>query len=369
MSLPTLTAALVGRPTPQEEQARQERREVADRGLRTTRGRRRRRRVLVTLVLVVLAATLSVTALMLGDYDLSALEVVRTLLGADEGAARFIVMELRLPRLVLGILVGVAFGLAGALFQSVLRNPLASPDVIGISQGASAGAVVALLAVGVTSSFAVPLAALAGGTLVGLLLYAVAWRGGMTGHRFVLAGIGVAYVCTSIVGYLLTRSDVKEAQLALLWMTGSLGQATWSLARTLAIALVVLVPLVALVARGLSLLLLGDEQARGLGLRPEATRAAVIALGVALACVATAAAGPVAFVAFTAAPVARRLLGDGTLALLQSALVGVVLVVGADVVAQHLLPADLSVPVGVVTGAVGGPYLIWLMASGRTRTA
>lgn len=346
-----------------------DRREVAGRGLRTDRRRRLRRRLLVTLALTVLAAVLSVTALMLGDYRLSAAEVVRTLAGSDEGAARFIVMDLRLPRLVLGILVGVAFGLAGALFQSVLRNPLASPDVIGISQGASAGAVTALLVVGSASGVVVPLSALAGGALVGLLLYAVAWRGGMTGHRFVLAGIGVAYVCTSLIGYLLTRSDVKEAQVALLWMTGSLGQADWPLVRTLAVAVVVLVPLVGCVARGLSLLLLGDEQAGSLGLRPEVTRACVVGLGVALACVATAAAGPVAFVAFIAAPVARRLLGDGTLALLQSALVGVVLVVGADVVAQHLLPADLSVPVGVVTGAVGGPYLIWLMASGRTRRA
>ncbi|WP_216656564.1 FecCD family ABC transporter permease [Nocardioides marmotae] len=362
MSVPTLVPAGDAR-------TREERQVVASEGLRATRRRRRQRRTVVTVVLAALAAVLCVTALMLGDFRLSAAEVLRALAGADEGAARFIVVELRLPRLVLGVLVGVAFGLAGALFQSVLRNPLASPDVIGISQGASAGAVIAVLGFGTASGVVVPLSALAGGALVGLLLYAVAWRGGMTGHRFVLAGIGVAYVCTSVIGYLLTRSDVKEAQVALLWMAGSLGQADWSLVRTLAIALAVLLPLVALVARGLALLLLGDEQAGSLGIRPEVTRACVVALGVALACVATAAAGPVAFVAFTAAPVARRLLGDGTLALLQSALVGVVLVVGADIVAQHLLPADLSVPVGVITGAVGGPYLIWLMASGRTRTA
>jgi iron complex transport system permease protein len=151
-------------------------------------------------------------------------------------------------------------------------------------------------------------------------------------------------------------------------MTGSLAQAEWGLVSTLAAALAVLTPLVAVAARPLQLLMLGDEQAVSLGVRPEVARAGVVALGVALACVATAAAGPVAFVAFTAAPVARRLLRDGTLALAHSALVGVVLVVGADVIAQHLLPADLSVPVGVVTGALGGPYLIWLMASGRGRT-
>jgi iron complex transport system permease protein len=343
--------------------------EQARAGLRTSRARRHARTVAVTLGLLAATVVLSGAALMLGAYRLSLGEVLAVLAGSEgEGAARFVVIDLRLPRLALGVLVGAAFGLGGALFQSVLRNPLASPDVIGVSQGASAGAVAALLLGGVTGLW-VSVAALAGGAAVGLLLYAVAWRRGMTGHRFVLAGIGVAYVCASIVGYLLTRSDVREAQAALLWMTGSLAQADWSLVATLALALAVLVPLVALVARGLDLLLLGDEQAAGLGLRPEVTRALVIALGVALACAATAAAGPVAFVAFIAAPVARRLLGDGSLALAQAALAGVVLVVGADVVAQHLVPADLAVPVGVVTGAIGGPYLIWLMTAGRPRSS
>ncbi|WP_300401131.1 iron chelate uptake ABC transporter family permease subunit [Nocardioides sp.] len=349
--LPTLTPA---------------RHEAAATGLRRSRRRRRARRASVLTVLVVLAGALSVSALMMGQFPLTAGQVLGALMGADEGSARFIVVELRLPRLLLGILVGVAFGLAGALFQSVLSNPLASPDIIGISQGASAGAVAALL-LGGLSGAAVSGAALAGGSLVGVLLYAVAWRGGMTGHRFVLSGIGVAYVCAAVVGYLLTRSEVQQAQVALRWMAGSLAQAEWSLVQVLALALAVLVPLVALVARRLDLLLLGDDQAGSLGLRPELVRAGVVALGVALACAATAAAGPVAFVAFVAAPVARRLLADGTLALAEAALVGVVLVVGADLFAQHLLPADLSVPVGVVTGAIGGPYLIWLMATGGTR--
>ncbi len=341
---------------------------VAAAGLAAARRRRRARRITVTTALLLVALALSVAALMLGEYRLGLTEVLGALAGSDDGAAGFIVRDLRLPRLALGIEVGVAFGLAGALFQSVLRNPLASPDIIGVSQGASAGAVAAIVAGGVTGT-AVSLAALAGAAGVGLLLYAVAWRGGLAGYRFVLAGIGVAYLCTSVIGYFLTRSDVKEAQGALLWMTGSLAQADQDRVRILLLALLVLVPLVAVVARGLALLLLGDEQAGSLGLRPERTRAAILALGVALAAVATAAAGPVAFVALIAAPVARRLLGDGSLALLQAALVGVVLVVGADIVAQHLLPAEMSVPVGVITGAVGGPYLIWLMVTARPKAA
>ena len=340
---------------------------LAGEGLRRSRRQRRVRRTAVLTLLGALAVVLAGSALMLGEFRLSLGQVLGALAGADDPSAHFVVVELRLPRLLLGVLVGVAFGLAGALFQSVLRNPLASPDILGISQGASAGAVAALLLAGLSGA-AVSGAALAGGAAVGLLLYAVAWHGGMAGHRFVLAGIGVAYVCTSLVGYLLTRSEVQQAQVALLWMTGSLAQADWSAVRLLALALAVLLPAATVLARGLGLLLLGDDLAAGLGLRPELVRAGVIATGIALACAATAAAGPVAFVAFVAAPVARRLLGDGTPALVESALVGVVMVVGADAVAQHLLPTDMSVPAGVATGAVGGPYLIWLMATGGRRT-
>ncbi len=331
--------------------------------VRRIRRRRRSRRLVVTTALAAAAFAVAVASLTV-DSGYSVPDVLRALFSTEPGPADFVVNTLRLPRLALGILVGLAFGLAGALFQSVLGNPLASPDVIGVSQGASAGAVAMLLGAGVTGA-PVSLAALGGGAAVAALLYAVAWRGGMTGHRFVLAGIGVAYVCAAVVSYLLTRAEVQQAQSALLWLAGSLAQTTWPLVGLLAVALAVLVPLVVLTARSLDLLLLGDEQAASLGLRPELVRVAVIGLGTALACAATAAAGPVAFVALVAAPVARRLLRDGGLGLLPSALVGVVLVVGADLVAQFLLPAGLAVPVGVVTGVIGGPYLIWLISRSR----
>lgn len=343
-----------------------ERLDIAHRGLRTSRRQRRTRYATVVAGLGAIVLALVYAALTVGPGDFTDAEVMQAIFSADPGRADFTVNEIRLPRLLLGVLVGVAFALAGALFQSVLRNPLASPDIVGVSQGASAGAVAALLGAGVTG-VPVSLSALGGGVAVGVVLYAVAWRGGLTGHRFVLAGIGVAYVCAAVVGYLLTRSDVDQAQTALQWLAGSLSQNTWQLVGVLAVALLVLVPLVAMVSRPLQTLTLGDDQAAGLGTRPELARVAVIGLGVALASVATAAAGPVAFVAFVSAPVARRMLGDGRLALLPAALVGVVMVVGADLVAQFLLPTDMQVPAGVVTGVVGGPYLIWLMATGRRR--
>ena len=325
---------------------------------------RRRRYLLVNLALAATIVVVSVAALMLGEFDLGPIDVGAALAGTADGYVTFGVIDLRLPRLLLGLLVGVAFGLAGGLFQSVLRNPLASPDIIGISQGASAGAVLAILGLGLSGP-AVAMFALLGATATGAVLYAVAWRGGLAGFRFVLSGIGVAYMATSLVGYLLTRAGVQEAQTALTWMTGSVGSAQWGAIRNVAVTLAVLVPLTAVVAPRLALLLLGDDTAAALGVRPERVRLAVIAAGVALAAVATAAVGPLAFVALIAAPVARRLMGDGSLALLPCALTGAALVGCADLAAQHLLPKDLEVPVGIVTGAVGGPYLIWLLATSR----
>jgi iron complex transport system permease protein len=325
---------------------------------------RRRRYLLVSGSLGAALFTVSVTALTVGDFDLTPFDVLAALVGQADSGAMFVVVDLRLPRLLLALLVGVAFALAGALFQSVLRNPLASPDIIGISQGASVGAVVAIL--GLTlSGPAVSLFALLGALATGAVLYAVAWRGGLAGFRFVLSGIGVAYMATSMIGYLLTRAGVQEAQSALTWLTGSLGTAQWGAIRILALELLVLVPAAALLGPRLRILTMGDETAAALGVRPEHVRLAVVGVGVCLAAVATAAVGPLAFVALTAAPIARRLLGDGTLGLFPSVLTGATLVVGADLVAQHLVPGGIEVPAGIVTGVIGGPYLIWLLATSR----
>ena len=342
---------------------------AADLLVGATRRQRRRRQLTVVVALVALLVVASVAALMLGTVTLSAGQVFGAVFGYGDSRSTLVVRGLRLPRLVLALLAGAAFGLAGALFQTVLRNPLASPDIIGISQGASVGAVFALLGLGLTGPWVFGLA-LAGGLLVGALLWAVASRGGLAGFRFVLAGIGVAYLASSVLGYLLTRSQVEQAQTALQWLAGSVAQADPDMNRLFAQLFAVLVVLTVPCARALQALRLGDDTAAALGVRPERARLLVIAVGVGLASLATAAAGPIAFVAFTSAPIARRLLKDGSLGLVPSALVGALVVVGADLVAQHVLPLDMSVPVGVVTGVVGGPYLIWLLATARrTREA
>ena len=332
--------------------------------VRATYTRRRRRYAAVTAGLAVVLLAVVTVSLGVGDVAIAPLDVFQAVIGNGDSLTKLVVVDIRLPRVTLALLVGIGLALAGGLFQSVLRNPLASPDIIGVSQGASAGAVMALLVLNLSEAW-VALFALFGALTVGVVLYIVSYRGGLTGFRFVLSGVGISYLATSVTGYLLSRAEVQQAQTALTWITGSVGSAQWSTVRLLALALAVLIPLVVLIGPALSLLLLGDESASSLGVRPERVRLAVIALGICLAATATAAAGPIAFIALISPFIARRLLADGTLGLLPSALTGALVVTLADFAAQHIAPGDFEAPAGVVTGVIGGPYLIWLLATSR----
>jgi iron complex transport system permease protein len=311
--------------------------------------------LLLLAIVVVFAASLAV-----GDFPVPIGDLPGLLFGDGVGRAAYVVTELRLPRAVTGLLVGVAFGTAGALFQRLLRNPLASPDVIGVTQGASAAAVVAIVLFGAAGPV-VSAAALAGALLTGAAIYLLSRRGGVHGYRLVLVGVGIGAMLTSVVSYLMTWADVTLAQQALIWLTGNLNARTWDHAGPLAAALVVLVPAALLLGRTLTGLQLGDDTAAGLGLRVERSRLALLVVAVALAAFATAAAGPIAFVAFVANPIATRLVGGARAGLVPAALTGALVVLLGDFAAQHLLGEQL--PVGVVTGAVGAPYLLWLLAT------
>ncbi|WP_372670645.1 FecCD family ABC transporter permease [Amycolatopsis kentuckyensis] len=314
----------------------------------------------VTLVLLLAIVAVFAVSLAVGDFPVPLGDLPGLLFGRSAGRAAYVVTELRLPRAVTAVLVGVAFGTSGALFQRLLRNPLASPDVIGVTQGASAAAVVAIVLFGAGGAV-VSAAALAGALLTGATIYLLARRGGVPGYRLVLVGVGVGAVLTSVVSYLMTWADVTLAQQALVWLTGNLNGRGWDHAGPLAAALVVLLPAALLLGRALTGLQLGDDTAAGLGLNVERTRVTLLLVAVALAAFATAAAGPVAFVAFVANPIATRLVGGARAGLVPAALTGALVVLLGDFAAQHLLGAQL--PVGVVTGAVGAPYLLWLLAS------
>lgn len=323
------------------------------------RSQRRRSSTTAILALLFLLLVLVAASLVVGS-TISPGALLATLTGAGESGDRFIILGLRLPRATLAVLVGVAFALAGGLFQSVLGNALASPDILGITGGASAAAVTALLLLGLTGPVVAVFAGV-GALLVSAAIYLLSWRSGILGYRFVLIGVAVAFLVEAVLGYLLTRADVRDAQSALVWLVGSLSGSRWDDAAVVAIGLAVLIPVLAVLSRSLLVLQLGDDSAAGLGLRVHRERTALLALAVALAALGTAAVGPVAFVAFVSAPIARRIVSNG-LALVPTALVGGIVVVGADLVAQHLLPGGVQVPVGIITGAVGAPYLLWLLA-------
>ncbi|APU14704.1 FecCD family ABC transporter permease [Actinoalloteichus fjordicus] len=318
------------------------------------------RNTAVTLGLAVAVPVVLVVSLSLGDFPVPASEVLAWFVGGAQPTTDFIIGGLRLPRALTGLLVGVALGLSGALFQSLLRNPLASPDIIGITSGASASAVISIVVFG-ASGAAVSIGAVCGALVTALAIYLLAWRHGVAGQRLVLVGIGVAAILTAVISYVMTRSRVETAEAALVWLTGSLHSRTWAHATPLLWCLAVLLPLVVVLSRPLRALQLGDDSAAGLGVRVERSRLGLITVGVALAAVATAAAGPVSFVALVAAPIARRLTAGAGLALLPSALTGGLLVLTADLIALHLIDG-VDFPVGVITGLVGAPYLLWLLA-------
>ena len=208
---------------------------------------------------------------------------------------------------------------------------------------------------------AVSFSALIGAMVVAAAIYLISRRGGVAGYRLILVGIGFAAVMHALVSFLITRADLRTASEALLWLNGSLNSSTWDRATVLVASLVVLLPAAAILSRSLQGLELGDDAAAGLGVRVEAARLGLMSSAVALAAVATAAAGPIASIAFLSGPIARRLLGNRP-SLVMAALVGAGIVLGADFVAANLIPGT-SLPVGVVTGALGAPFLLWLLAT------
>jgi len=326
---------------------------------RARAARQARTLVVIVVLAVALFATFCVS-LSLGDFKIPVLDVVKTLFGGGDRASEFIVNQLRLPRALTGLLVGTALGLSGAIFQSIARNPLASPDIIGVTYGASAFAVFAIITLGLTGA-AVSVLAIVGAVLTAFIMYVLAWRHGVSSYRLILIGIGIGAIATSITSYLLTRARVEIAQQALIWLTGSLNGRDWSNVRSLAITLVVLLPFMVVLVHQLRILQLGDETAYGLGLRVEASRLGLIVIAVLLAAMATAAAGPIGFVAFVAPPIARRVTRSPGPAMITSGLLGALVVAVSDLIAQHAF-GDTQLPVGVVTGVVGAPYLMFLLA-------
>lgn len=320
---------------------------------------RSRRATIVTALLATVAFAAFVLALMLGSYVIAPLDVVASLFGwSADASIDFIVLDLRLPRALTAAFAGLALGASGIIFQRILANPLASPDFVGVSSGAGLAAAYGVVILGV-SGLALSALALAGALASALAIYLLAWRGGITGYRFVLIGIGVSAFMIALIGYVLARAALFEARAAMRWLVGSVGLAGEAELAVLIAGVSLALPLAVLLGRTLTILELGDDTARALGSSVETARLSLLGLAICLIALATATVGPIMFVALIAGPIASRILGSAGSGIAAAACVGATILLSADLLAQHLL----KLPTGVVTGAVGAPYLVWILIS------
>lgn len=323
-----------------------------------SRARRASRHNLVVTILLAIVIVLFALTLVLGQSFTPPSDVVRVLLGEDVAGATFTVGRLRLPRALLAALAGLAFGMGGAAFQTMLRNPLASPDIIGISSGASAAAVFCIVVLSLNGPVVSVIAVIAG-LGVAMLVYGLSFRNGVAGTRLILVGIGVSAMLESVIAYILSKAPAWSLQEAMRWLTGSVNGAQIDQALPLLLALLVFGGLLASHARDIETLRMGDDTAAALGVAVARTRVVVIIAAVGMIAFATAVTGPIAFVAFLSGPIAARMTGNNGSVLLPAALTGAVLVLAGDYAGQFLLPGRY--PVGVITGALGAPWLIYLI--------
>ncbi|MGB7449516.1 MAG: iron chelate uptake ABC transporter family permease subunit [Ornithinimicrobium sp.] len=315
-----------------------------------------------TLVPLLLLALLLLCAasLTVGDSDIPARTVASALVGDGEPGTVRIVTQWRLPRTLLAVLGGACLALSGAIFQSMTRNPLGSPDIIGFSAGAYTGSLLVTLVLG-GAGLSVAAGAFLGGLVTAVLVYALAFRRGVQGFRLIVVGIAVSAVLAALNSYLLVTAQLEEAVTAAIWGAGSLNGARWMDASLVAGSLALLAPGCVLLCRRMRMLELGDDFARALGVNAERTRVTLIVLGVGLVSVTTAVAGPITFIALAAPQIAKRMVHASGPALLTSALTGAGLLLTSDLIAQRII-APNQYPVGVVTACLGGTYLVWLMS-------
>ncbi|PRY23991.1 FecCD family ABC transporter permease [Pseudosporangium ferrugineum] len=335
------------------------RRVVTLRAGRRVSGRFALRPALICLVLAVAALAVGVLALGTGEFTLTPGQVLEALAGEGTRAARLVVVDWRLPRVLLALIIGAALGLAGAIFQALTRNPLGSPDVIGFNTGAYTGVLIVTVFAG-NGYYLVATGALAGGLITALLVYLLAFRRGVQGFRLIIVGIAVSAMLTSANQWFLIKMDLQAAYAASMWGQGSLNGLGWAQVTPVAAGVGVLCLVLIAYGPRLALLEMGDDAAAALGVRVEPVRLAYLIIGVALTAVATAAAGPVSFVALAAPQLARRLTGTPGIALVPSAAMGALLLMVSDWLAQRAF-APTQLPVGVVTVSVGGLYFVWLL--------
>lgn len=317
-----------------------------------------KRSLSIGVMLLAGTAIVALIALTIGAFPLSVAEIAEAILGLGDEKGRMVVMEWRLPRVLLAVLLGMALGISGAIFQSLTRNPLGSPDVIGFSAGSYTGALIVLLHLG-GGHAQTAIGALAGGFGTAAIVYALAWRRGIEGFRMILVGIGVSAMLGALNMWMIRQASLQAALGAAFWGAGSLNGLGWGQVRLALLALALLLPFTLLIARSMRQLELGDEVASATGVRVGGIRLALTLIGVALTATATAVAGPIAFISLVSPQIARRISAAPGVSIVLSALVGGLLLLVADWAVQRVFGNQL--PVGVITVMIGGLYFIWLL--------
>ncbi|WP_339167830.1 iron chelate uptake ABC transporter family permease subunit [Paenibacillus sp. FSL R5-0341] len=322
------------------------------------RRHRRRRWILVTSLLAILACALCCAMLLLGNTIYPLKDVISSLSGEKIKGVSFAVNTIRLPRMLTGLFAGFAFGIAGYTFQTMLRNPLANPNVIGITSGSSAAAVFCIVVLHASGAI-VSLASVIAGLATVLFIYVLSRGKIFSIGRLILIGIGIQAMLDAVISYLLLVSSEKDIPAAIRWLTGSLNGSQMSALPPLVITVLICSPIIMMLGKHLSILELGEQSAFSLGVDTDKTRIALIVSAVCMVAIATATTGPIAFVSFLAGPIAKRLVGVGSSNILPAGLVGVNLVLASDLIGQFAF--EYRFPVGVITGLLGAPYLIFLL--------
>ncbi|UWU26196.1 iron chelate uptake ABC transporter family permease subunit (plasmid) [Rhizobium sp. CB3060] len=316
------------------------------------------------MAVIVAIIAIAFLALTTGQPPLSLERVLASLCGTGTGMENFVLLTVRIPRFLTSLLVGAALAVGGAIFQSISRNPLGSPDIMGFNAGAATGGLIAMFIFNMIG-FGLVVGAIIGGLSTAACIYFLSMKKGVRGYRLILIGIGISPLLSAFNTFILTRANVNKAQDAAFWLTGSLNGAGWEDVWPVAIALGALLVFTQPLRHDLDILEMGDELAASLGVRVEGVRRGAIAAGVGLAATATACAGPVSFVALSAPHITRGLTPGSVLRLSTCCLVGALLLSASDLLAQRAIPAT-SFPVGIVTGALGGIYLAgWLIMAWR----
>lgn len=317
------------------------------------------RSITVLSILGAAAAVLAVLALGVGEYPVPPGQVIAILVGQDQSFASVLVLEWRMPRILLALLIGAALGVSGAIFQALTRNPLGSPDVIGFDFGAYTGALLAIAVLG-GGYYTTAISAVVGGLATAVVVYLLSYKNGLAGFRLIIVGIAISAVLSSVCQWIILKIRLHQAITASVWQQGSLSGLEWAQVFPVGGGLVIAVAMLFVVGPQLPILQMGDDAAGALGIRPERVRLAYFGIGVLLIAIAVAAAGPISFVALAAPQLARRLTGAPGVGLISAAVMGAFLLLGSDLIAlQIFAPAEL--PVGAVTVTLGGLYLVYLL--------